>query len=214
MSNKDKTGGGGVLDVEQATPADAEPTMKQLLALILETRKGDQDIQREQLKQTKAKSNTRGPEISAFNPLGEKDFPMEALKFDVLAPWQMQKGRFHPLTIEEVRLMNLVQAPSDVVLELLDETSVRCSIIAQKNMVSGVIERIAFMGPKDAEGGMYTSLFTKERKALIPSMVKLLHQVLDQQGVDYDDILTMKQIKTRIALPADHPQHLAQSVGE
>ncbi len=204
----------GVIDAEQTLPADAEPTMRELFAMLLETRKADQQIQRDQLKQTKAKSNTRGPDISAFNPLGEKDHPMPALAFDVMAPWQMTKGKFHPLTREEVELMNRVQAPSEVTIELLDDTSVRCAIIAQKNIISGATERIAFMGPKDSEGGMYTSLFTKERKTLVPSMVKLLHQILDQQGVDYDDILTMRQINTRIALPVDDPKHLAVSVGE
>ena len=211
---KPKSEAAGVIDPEQTVPADAEPTMKQLMALILETRKGDQEIQREQLKQTKKPSNVRGPEISAFNPRGEKDYPMEALAFEVMAPWQLSKGRNHGLTAEEVALMNRVQAPSEVTIELLDDSVVRAAIIAQKNIISGAIERIAFMGPRDAEGGMYTSLYTKDRKSQMPSMVKMLHQVLDQQGVDYSDIPTMAQIKQRIALPVEDPKHLAVSVGE
>lgn len=200
-------------DSEQAVPADAEPTLRDLFAVFLETRKDDQHIAREQLKQTKPRSLARGPELSVFNPQGQKDFPMPPLAFDVLAPWPMSKGQYHPLTVEEVQLMNQVR-PGDVTFELTDETTVRCSIIATKNSTSGKIERIAFMGARDSDSNTYSTLFSKERRHLMPTMVKMLHQVLDQQGTDYSDVLTMKQIHTRIALPSDDPQHLAVSVGE
>ena len=197
---------------ETAIPND-QPTMAQLMALILETRKGDQAIQREQLKQTKPPSNKRGPDASVFNPQGQKDHPMPALAFDVLAPWPMSKGNYHPLTSEEVQLMNRV-VPGDCVLELTDESEIRCSIIATKNMNSGVIERLAFMGARDPESNSYVTLFSKERRHLMPSMVKILRSILEQQSTDYSDVLTMAQIHTRIALPADNPQHLPVSVGE
>lgn len=204
----------GMIDAEQTVPADAEPTMAQLLALILDTRKGDQQIQREQLKQTRQKNNLQPPNISAFNPRGEKDYPMPHLAFDVLAPWPMQKGKYHPLTVEEVTLMNRVQAPSEVVIDLRDDTTVRCSIIATKNSATGKIERIAFMGARDSESNQYVTLYSKERRHEMPTMVPFLHQVLDQQGIDYSDVLTMKELHQRIALPSDHPQYLPVSIGE
>lgn len=200
-------------DKDVTTPADAEPTMKDLMAMFLQTRLADQEISRAQLKQTKPPSNKQAPGISEFNPQGEKDYPMPALAFDVLAPWPMQKGRFHPLTVEEVTLMNRV-TPGEVLLELTDDTTVPCSIIATKNATTGKIERLALMGARDPDSNSYGTLFSKERRHLIPSMVKVLHQILDQQGTSYDDVLTMAQIKRRIALPADDPQRLLVSVGE
>ena len=70
------------------------------------------------------------------------------------------------------------------------------------------------MGARDADSNSYVTLFSKERRHEIPSMIDLLHQVLDQQGTDYSDVLTMKQIKTRIALPDGDPDRLLVSVGE
>ena len=198
---------------EQTVPEAAEPTMKELMAMLLESRKVDQDLNRQSLKQSKPPSNKRAPEISVFNPQGQKDYPMPDLAFDVLAPWPMMKGRYHPLTIEEVRLMNMVK-PGDVIIELTDDTTVHCSIIATKNMTSGKIERIAFMGARDPDTNGYSTLFSKERRHLMPSMLKFLKQVLDQQGADYSGVPTIAQIAQRIALPVDHPEHLPVSVGE
>lgn len=201
-------------DTGTAVPADAEPTLKDLFAMFLATRQDDQHIAREQLKQTRQKNNLQPPNISDFNPRGEKDYAMPHLAFDVLAPWPMQKGKFHPLTVEEVTLMNRVKAPAEVVIDLRDDTSVRCSIIATKNAATGKIERIAFMGARDSESNQYVTLYSKERRHEMPTMVPFLHQVLDQQGTDYSDVMSMKEMKARIALPADDPKHLLVSVGE
>lgn len=171
-------------------------------------------IAKAQADQTKPKQNSRPPLTSAFNPQGEKDFPMPPLAFDVLAPWPLSKGKYHTLTVEEVHLMNRLPVPCDFTLTLLDESTIRGSIIAQKHAVSGQVEKIAFMGPRDAEAGVYTSLFSKERKSSIPSMVNMLRQILDQHDVDYSDVLTMKEMQRRIALPDDDPKHLAVSVGQ
>lgn len=200
-------------DDEVTEPASAEPTMKELFAMLLESRKADQQLAAQSLKQSKPPSNKRDPGVSVYNPQGEKDYPMEALAFDVLAPWPMHKGKYHPLTSEEVQLMNRVK-PGEVVLALSDDTMVPCSIIATKNATTGKIERIALMGARDADTNGYVTLFSKERRHLMPSMVKILRSILEQQSTDYSDVLTMAQIHTRIALPADNPQHLPVSVGE
>lgn len=171
-------------------------------------------IATKQEEQTRSKNNGRPPLVSAFNPRGDKDYPMPELKFDVMAPWPLTKGKYHPLTDEEVRLMNRLIVPFDFTLELLDGSTVRGTIIAQKHAVSGVVEKIAFMGPRDTASGHYSSLYTKELKPSIPSLVSVLHQILDQQGVDYSDVLSMKEIARRIALPEAHADHLAVSVGQ
>ena len=124
-------------DDEVTEPASAEPTMKDLLAMLLESRKADQALAAQSLKQSKPPSNKRGPDISVFNPQGQKDYPMPLLAFDVLAPWPMQKGAYHPLTSEEVQLMNRVK-PGEVVLSLTDDTMVPCSIIATSSELTEV----------------------------------------------------------------------------
>ena len=102
----------------------------------------------------------------------------------------------------------------DCVLELMDGSAAQCCIIGTRNATSNKIERIAFMGPRDPDTNHYTTLFSKERKQVMPSLVAILHQVLDQQGTDYADIMTMKEETRRIALPENDPKHLAVSVGE
>lgn len=197
---------------ERAEPNDG-PTMATLMALLLESRKTDQALAAQALKQSKPASNKRGPDASVFNPQGQKDHPMPPLAFDVLAPWPMTRGNYHPLTSEEVQLMNRI-TPGDCTIELTDDSQVRCSIIATNNVNSGKIERLAFMGQRDPDSNSYLTLFSKERKSVFPSMVKILHQILDQQGTRYDDIPTMHQVAQRMALPATDPQFLPVSVGE
>ncbi len=199
-------------DSERAEPDD-EPTLKQILAMMVEAQKGAQDVQRQQLKQTRLRSNAQGPEINFQNPRGQKDFPMPPLDFEVYAPFAIPKGHAHGLTREEVQLMNRV-VHGECVLELLDNSPAPCSIIGTKNAATGKVERIAFMGPRDPDTTHYTSLFTKDRKQVMPTFVNFLRQVLDQQGTDYSDILTMKDEQKRIALPVNDPEHLAISVGE
>lgn len=206
-------------DGERAAPND-DITTKELMRMMLDLRQGDQQlardqqqIQREQLKQTKPPSNKRGPDASVFNPRGQKDFPMPPLAFDVLAPWPSSKGNYHPFTSEEVQLLNRVKL-GECLLDLNDESQVRCNIIGTVNTSTGKTERIAFMGPRDPDSNSYQTLFSKERWRSFYSMTRILHQVLDQQKTDYSDIMTMKEIDTRMHLPETDPDFLSVSVGE
>lgn len=179
----------------------------------LEAQKTSQEVQRAQLKQTRKRSNEQGPDASVYNPRGQKDYPMPDLACEVLMPWPLRPGFMHGLTREEVLLMNMVR-PGEYVLELLDGTPVQCCVLGTKNSITGKIERLAFMGQRDAESNTYSTLFSKERRTSFPSMVNTLKQILDQQGVDYSDVMSMKEELARIKLPETDPKHLPISVGE
>ncbi len=198
---------------EEAVPN--EPTVAQLMAMLIEMRKGDQDIQNRSLKQTASKNNARAPEISVYNPQGQKDYPMPVLQCEVLMPWPLRASDMNGgLTYEEVELMNKIK-PGEYVLELLDGTAVQCCVLGTKNTITGKIERLAFMGQFDAEARNYSTLFSKERRNIMPSMVSTLKQVIDQMpDASYEDVLSMKERTRRTHLPADDPKHLPVSVGE
>lgn len=196
---------------EEAVPND--PTTSTLLAMMIEMQRGNQEVQREQLKQTRNKNNARAPEVSVYNPQGQKDYPMPELACEVLMPWPLRPTQ-HGLTYEEVELMNRIK-PGEYVLELLDGTMVQACILGTKNTITGKIERLAFMGQRDDESGHYSTLYSKERRNAFPSMVATLKQILGQMpGVDYSDVLSMKERAARVKLPAADPKHLPVSVGE
>ncbi len=198
-------------DNEMAIPNT--PAVERLLAMMVEANIAANKVQNEQLRQTRKKSNDFSPEISEYNPRGQKDFPMPDLKCEVLMPWPLRKGFQHGLTREEVELMNLIE-PGEYVISLLDGTEVTCSVLGTKNTVTRKIERLAFMGAYDVEANLYATLYTKERRTSFPSMVFTLREILEQKGIDHAKVMTMKEEKRRIALPVEHELHLAVSVGE
>lgn len=208
-----KTGKPELPDGEVAEPN--EPTTRELLAMLIDMRRGDQKIATESLRQTRQKSNTRSPEISACNPRGEKDYPTQPLAFEVLMPWQVPKGSSanNGLDREEIELMNRIKT-GDYWLNLLDGGRSQCCIIGTKNQNSGKLERIALMGARDEDSRQYATLYNKERRGSMPTIKDTLHQILRQQKCDYSDIMTMEEEMERIALPADDPRYLPVSVGE
>jgi hypothetical protein len=169
-------------------------------------------VQKQQLKQTKRRSNDVGPDISPFNPRGQKDYPMPELKCEILAPWPMKPG-LHGLDREEVELFNLLE-PGVYTIDMTDGTQRRASVVAAKNTVTGTIEQMALAGAYDPDTRQHAALFTKEDKQLFPSMKIMLRQMLDQQGADYAGVMTMREEARRIALPEGDDKKLLVSVGE
>ena len=173
-----------------------EPTLAQAMAMFAEILKQNQQIQagallvqQEQLKQTKRKSNARPPGISVFNPRGEKDYPMPDLKCVMHMPWPL-RPTLHGCTREEVELLNRLDL-GEYLIDLLDGTTVAANVIGTKNQATGIVESLALMGAKDDAGG-YGTLFTSERKMVMPAMAAYLRQMLEQKGIDTSDILSMK----------------------
>lgn len=195
-----------------------EPTMAEVLATMAQIQKDnlqlqrDQmelqrvsaeksaDIQREQLKQTAAKSLKRGPNISVFNPRGEKDFPMPTLKCEVYAPWKMSP-MLHSLDREEVELFNLLE-PGEYVGELNDGTTVPVNVVGVRNSENGKLEKLSLQGAKD-EGGVYMTLFTKERRNAFPALRLFLRQLI---GDPASAVMPMKEEERRVKQFLDAPE--------
>lgn len=187
----------------QTTELPAEPTMAQVLAFMAKIQADAQVVQREQLKQTKEKSNKASPKISVFNPQGEKDYPMPRLKCDVFVPWR-NTPEMHGFDWEEVELFNLLE-PGEYPVELNDGAVITVNVVGVRNSLNGKIEKMSLFGMRDEEG-RYSGLFTNENKQQFPSLKMMLRQMI---GESASSVLSMQK---RRALVADGK--LPISVGE
>lgn len=149
-------------------------------------------VQREQLKQTRRKSNQSAPLASVFNPRGEKDFPMPRLKCDVWMPFP-QRPELHGMDREEVELMNLLiddvsekllakQAP-EYAVELNDDSTVTLCIDPIFNRTTRQLERIRWCGPTDPDTRMPTPFFTTENRQQFRSLRALLRHILGDKAL-------------------------------
>jgi hypothetical protein len=195
-----------------AKQTDDEPTTAQVLDKLTQILAGNQDVQRAQLKQTAPKSLTAAPKVSVYNPRGQKDFPMPALKCECYAPFQLTPSLQESspsLDREEVELFNLLE-PGDYQVQLADESWIPVCVVGTRNTVSGQLEKIGLMGPRDSDTGHYTALFTSSNKQTFPPFKKMLRQILGEKA---DAVMPMGEERRRIALPETDPQHFPISVG-
>lgn len=173
----------GLSPEAQALFATMQATLQEL--------KASREAQPMAMAQAQAKvndpSNKVGPEVSVFNPRGQKDHRMPVLKCEIWAPWRSRESD-HSLDREEVELFNLLQ-PGEYVIELVDGTPQKIVVIPQRHTISGEITRLTLSGPLN-DDGKATSLFTAENKGLFPAMRLMLREIL---GDAAKDVLTMKQ---------------------
>lgn len=87
-------------------------------------------------------SNIAAPQISVFNPRGEKDYPMPALVCEIWAPWKIHPA-YHGLDREEVELFNLLIAQGDAqyTFEGNDELPIKVTVKVRRNEFSNAPER-------------------------------------------------------------------------
>ena len=186
-------------------------------------------VARDQLKQTRRRSNDSGPARSVFNPRGQKDYPMPELKCEVTMGFQQKPG-LHGLDREEVELLNLLQ-PGQYPITLNDDSEVIVCVVARSNRATNVIESMTLSGPLDPDTGQYTALFTQSNKQQFPALRVMLRDMLGAAAVP---VMTMKAEREAVAAylagdpvtrdldpnvlvqhaTADHRGPLAISVGE
>lgn len=193
---------------EIATETADEPTMAQVMAILAGILKENAGVQKEQLKQTKRRSNTVGPMRSPYNLRGDKDYPMPPLKCAVHYQFSMS-AELHSLDREEVELMNRVE-PGQYTIEMADGQPQVLFVVGRMNDLTGQMDEMQFRGPKD-EKGNYSGLFTEDRKGRFPSTKSILRQILGDKA---HDVITMKEEARRIALPPSDPLYLPVSLGE
>ena len=158
----------------EATPD--ELTMAQVMARLVAIQESNNLVQKAQLKQTAPRSNQQHPKVSVYNPQGDKDYPMPALKCDVHMPFP-QRVNDHGMDWEEVELMNLLE-PGTYKVELNDGAVVTVNVIGRKNHATGIVESMSWSGPIDPDTGHPTPLFTATNKLLFPSLRNMLRQML------------------------------------
>lgn len=196
---------------EKDTTAD-EPSLAAVLDKLAQIAARNQDVQKAQLKQTAPRSNAAGPKISVFNPRGEKDFAMPRLKCELYAPFQLTPSLQESspsLDREEVELFNLLE-PGEYKVTLADESEIPVCVIGTRNTLSGKLEKLGLLGPKDVDTGNYTALFTSSNKQTFPPFKKMLREMLGEKAAD---VMSMGEERRRIALPEEHPEHFAVSLG-
>ena len=174
-------------DVKPAETGEPEITLAQVLDRLAAIQEGNQRVQREQLKQTASKSKARAPNISPYNPRGEKDYPMPELKCTIHMPFR-QRPADHGLDREEVELFNLLQ-PGNYRVTLNDESTLTIAVVGRINRATGKIEEMYISGPLDPDSGQHTPLFTKETKQLFPGLRTMLREMLGEAA---DDVLPIK----------------------
>jgi hypothetical protein len=128
------------------------------------------------------------PQISVFNPRGEKDFPMPTLKCDIFAPWKLSTTN-HGLTREEVELFNLLE-PGTYTVTLVDESTAKVDVIAARNDATGAIEQMQLRP---------TPSWSNEHRQLFPAMAKMLREMLGEKA---DAVMTMKKERAGIVAGA------------
>lgn len=198
---------------ETKPEAGSEVTMADVLArmtAIMEQNAANAaahiDVQREQLKQTRRPSNKRPPDISAFNPRGEKDFPMPKLKCRMLIP-HPQDPNFHGCTREEVELLNRLEF-GEYRVTLNDGTVQTANVIGNKHPQTGEITLLEIRGQMDGNGN-FGALYSKDRFRDMPALAPMLRDMLSQKGIAHEDVLTMGQERELVKLG-----QLEVSVGE
>lgn len=169
-----------------------------------------QGVQKEQLRQTRRRSNQAGALRSPFNPRGDKDFPMPDLKCEMWVPFKLSDPHTGGLDREEVELLNLLE-PGEYTIEMNDGAAQIVCVIGTRNTETGKLYKLAMVGPRD-EDGKHTGLFTKERRQQFPSLKSMLRQIIGQDGTA--SVMTMREEVRRIHLPVDDPNHLTVSIGE
>lgn len=193
---------------ETATETKPEPTMNEVMAILAGILADNSNVQKEQLKQTKKRSNTVGTMRSPYNPRGDKDFPMAPLKCAVHYQFGMT-AELHSLDREEVDLMNLIE-PGQYTIKMADKQKQVVCVVGRMNDLTHRLDEMQFRGPKD-EKGNYTGLFTEERKGRFPDTKDILRQILGDKA---KDVMTMEEEEARIALPPSDPLWLPVSLGE
>lgn len=189
--------------LETPTPVKVLSVDERLLA-ILEAQQKASESQSVMAQATAKRLAPKSLEIaeisqaSAFNPRGERDFPMPRLKCAVYAPWKLDPNH-HSCTREEVELYNLL-TPGVYAITLNDGMPAKVEVEAALNTATGVIERL-LLKPDPS--------WSNENRQRFKPMTDMLREMLGDKA---DGVLTMKQEKARIALPATDPRHLSVGV--
>ena len=166
--------------------------LQQLLASNSQSHAALADAITQGIRQTKRHENEFSPDVSVFNPLGDRDHPRPGLKCKmtlatqdprtnvVHGTYQFEDG---DLTAYEQIAMNTLQPWSGVVA-LMDGALIKVSLVPTYNQIDNSLERLAIVIPaKVTEKG-------SQIKNMLPSITNLVAQITghDYAKLSLDDL--------------------------
>lgn len=164
-----------LLAERQAGPTPVDPTLLVLMQGMMETMKALVNTQVEgnkgaadALRRSQDPSNPFAPDVSVFNPRGERDHPRPQLKCRMFLPWEAER---ESMTREEIELLNLLE-PGDYYVRRNDESKMLVGIKTNTNPNTGQYDRLLM----NSETG-----FNNDYHWLVPPLRNMLRQILDQR---------------------------------
>lgn len=192
----------------QAGPSPMDPTLVALLSGMMETMKAlvESNIRgnatnAEALRRSQDPSNPFAPDVSVFNPRGERDHPRPKLKCKMFLPWEAE---WESLTREEIELLNLLET-GEFFIKRNDESRIMMSVAGSVNPNNGRYDRL-LMNSETALNNDYHQLMpplrqwvrqilnqrpgTKVAASKVMSMEDEI-DLISQHGVDYEKVLEL-----------------------
>lgn len=133
---------------EKATAPDASSDLATALGALALAIQGMKDgqLQGSQIiadmqRKTMRPENDHPPNVSAFNPRGDKDFPRPPLRCEYLMPWPIKPGSAEELTREEIELLNLLE-PGEVMITRADRTRIKFTVRIERKLDSEEPSRV------------------------------------------------------------------------
>lgn len=173
--------------LEVSTPVPPADPIAAALDRLAKIAESQQSVAQSTAKRLAPKSLEVGEiaQISAFNPRGERSFPMPRLKCQIHAPWLIDPNG-HGCSREEVELFNLLE-PGVYQFELNDNTPAEMEVTTVMNKATNAVEKM-FLKP--------TPNWSEEHRQKFKAMPLILREILGDKAAH---VLSMKQEKTQIA---------------
>lgn len=182
----------------QAGPSPVDPTLMALLAGMMSTMQslvqqqvvGNQGAA-EAIRRSQDPSNMFAPDVSVFNPRGERDHPRPNLACPMFLPWEAEK---ESLTREEIELLNLLE-PGEFYVRRNDESKILVTIKTTTNPNTGKHDRLLM----NSETG-----FNNDYHWLIPPLRQTLRQILNQRAHTKEAATKVLTMEREIELITEH----------
>jgi hypothetical protein len=146
------------------------------------------------LSRGKDPSNFFAPDVSAFNPRGERDYPRPALRCKMHLPWEAER---ESLTREEIELLNLLDA-GDYFITRNDESRIKINVRTRINANTQLPEVLLM----NSETG-----FNNDYAWLMPSLRKMLREMLNQRSDTRALARGIRTMEEELDLIAEHGVH-------
>lgn len=164
--------------------------MERLVAVMERVASGQQasaNATADAIRKSQDPSNMFAPNVSVFNPRGERDHPRPQLKCKMFLPWEAE---VESLTREEIELLNLLES-GEYYIRRNDESRILITIGVSTNPNSGKADRLLM----NSETG-----FNNDYHWLIPPLRSMLRQILAQRPATKVAAAAVRTMEDELAL--------------